>query len=133
MSTQEKLFTSLVSKLICKKVSFPAEREKQLISFYNLKELHYDNFCESVYILMSTNNISTISLDDFGYTRHDTLADANGIGYELLSKEDISSPYDDVIVYIELGLKRLQERLEVAEDLKKTLYHPVVNHEMKLS
>lgn len=110
MSTQEMRFKVLVSEMICSKMDVSEEREKRLLNFYNNAEFYYDNFCESVYMLMTNNNVNNLSLDDFGYTHFDYIKN-NSIGYALLSKVDITNPSDDIIVYIELALKRLEARL----------------------
>lgn len=112
MSTQEKLFKVLVSELICTKMDLSEERENRLINFYNQAEYYYDTFCEAVYLLMTNDNIETISLDDFGYAHFNHIGDNNLIGHALLSKEDIINPSDDIILYIKLALRRLEARLQ---------------------
>ena len=116
MSTQEKLFKTLVSKMICKKMPCSEEREQRLLAFYSQSEFFYDMFCESVYTLVSTNNISVISLDDFGHTQFDSVGENCGVGQALLSQKDVACPSDDIIIYIDLALQRLQNRLEATEE-----------------
>lgn len=115
MSTQEQLFKTLVSKMICKKMPCSEERESHLLAFYGQSEFFYDMFCEAVYTLMSTNNISTISLDDFGLVRFDAAGDTCGVGQGLLQLKDITDSGDDIIVYVDLALSRLQNRLETPD------------------
>lgn len=116
MSTQEKLFKTLVSKMICKTRPCSEEREQRLLAFYNQSEFLYDVFCESVYTLVTTNNIGSISLDDFGCTRFDSAGDECGAGQTLLSQKDVMASCDDIIAYVDLALNRLQNRLEVPEE-----------------
>lgn len=117
MSKQEMLYKTLVSKLICNKVTSSEEREKRLFTFYNQSEFYYDVFCESVYMLMTRNSVNTIYLDEFGYT-HFEFPNDKIVGYELLSKEDIISYNDDIILYIELALTRLQNQLETLNNIR---------------
>ena len=115
MSTHEKLFKTLISKMICKKMPCSEEREQRLLAFYSQSEFFYDMFCESVYTLVSTNNISVISLDDFGCTQFDAAGDNCGAGQGLLYRKDITDSCDDIIVYVDLALSRLQNRLETPD------------------
>ncbi len=115
MSTQEKLFKTLVSKMICKKMSCSEERERNLLAFHGQSEFFYDMFCEAVYTLVSTNNISVISLDDFGRVQFDAAGDNCGVGQGLLCEKDVNISCDDIIVYVDLALSRLQNRLETPD------------------
>lgn len=116
MSKQEFLFKSLISKLICSKVASAEEREKRLLAFHGQSELYYDVFCDSIYILATNPNANSIFLDEFGYT-HFECSNPNVFVYELLRKEDIISCNDDIILYVDLALGRLQCRLDALNKL----------------
>lgn len=113
LTEQELLFNRLVSELITYKNISNEEKQVSLLNFLSQSEFYYDVFCESVYILMTNDSIDTLSIDNTGYSRFDiiVLNDDNFVGFELLTKEDIVSVNDDIIVYIDLALKRLQTRL----------------------
>lgn len=113
LTEQELLFNRLVSELITYKNISIEEKQVSLLNFLSQSEFYYDVFCESVYILMTNDSIDTLSIDNTGYSRFDiiVLNDDNFVGFELLTKEDIVSVNDDIIVYIDLALKRLQTRL----------------------
>ena len=124
MSTQEKLFKTLVSKMICNKSPETNGREHRLLDFYNQSEHLYDVFCDAVYALVTTNNINTVSLDDEGHTRLNADGNIGGGRYLLLSNQDVVYGCDDIIVYIDLALSRLQKHLECADHLvMPTLSH----------
>lgn len=117
MSTEEKWFKALVSELICYKMDLSEERERRLLNFHNQAEFYYDVFCESIYILSTRNDVETLSLDDFGYTQFNYINNDNIFGYALLSKEDIRNSNDDIILYINLALGRLEKRLHCASNV----------------
>ena len=117
MSKQEILFKTLVSNLICSKVASVEEREKRLLTFYSQAELYYDVFCDSVYMLTTNPNVNSLFLDEFGYTHFECSNDKFFV-CELLRKEDIIGCNDDIILYIDLALGRLQYRLETLNKLR---------------
>ena len=133
MSTQEMRFKALVSELICCKMDVSKERENRLLNFYNHAEFYYDAFCESVYMLTTRNNVDTISLDDFGYTHFNYINNDNILGYALLTKEDVVSPCDDIITYIELALKRLESRLHGSTTVSRINKKQVDSYKLKFA
>lgn len=113
-SRQELLFKTLVTDLIrCKDIRMK-EKEYRLVNFWNQPEFYYDVFCESIYMLMTDDSVDTLSIDDSGYSRFDiiVLADDFYPGFELLTKEDIRPDVDDLIVYVDIALSRLRNRLK---------------------
>ena len=133
MSTQEMRFKALVSEMICCKLDLSEEREKRLLNFYNHAEFYYEVFCESVYILQTRNNVDSLSLDDFGYTHFNYINTDKLLGYALLTKEDIVNQNDDIILYIELALKRLEARLHSATNVSRTSKKHFDSQKAKLS
>ncbi len=117
MTAQEKMFKVLVSELICNKIDFSAEREKRLMTFYNHAEYYYEVFCESIHILVTNHDVTSISLDDYGFTRFGYIDNDTIIGYNLLSREDIVDASRDIIFYVELALARLQKRLNISDNV----------------
>ena len=112
MTEQELLYKKLVTNLICVKDVPSKEKNFLLYNFLNQSEYYYDVFCDSIYILMTDDSVETLSLDDTGYARFNFVRlDDFFVGFELLSKKDIASPEDDVVVYINLALERLRNRL----------------------
>ena len=120
LSRQERQFRTLVSDLIrCKDIR-AKEKEYRLINFWNQSEYYYDVFCESIHMLMTDDSIDTLSIDDGGYTCFDiiVLADDYYPGYELLTKEDIQAEVDDIIIYIDIALSRLDTRIKGFHKIK---------------
>lgn len=114
LTAQELLYRSLVTKLICCGKLSDKEKNFRLANFWNQAEYFYDIFCESAYIMMTDDTVDALSIDDSGYARFDiiVLNDDFYVGFELLSKDDIQPDVDDVIVYIDLALSRLDSRLK---------------------
>lgn len=114
LTKHETRFRTLVSDLIrCKEIRV-RDKEHRLINFWNQSEFYYEVFCESIYLLMTDDSIDALSIDDAGYTRSDiiVLADDYFPGFEILTKEDICSDVDDLIVYVDLALSRLDSRIQ---------------------
>lgn len=111
--TEEELaFIKLFSRLICTKSAFNSEKERQLFEFIINSEFYYDVLCEAIYSVMTDDGVETLSLDDKGYARLNLFSPIGfDSGFELLSKDDVSNPHDDVIVYVNLVLKRLMQRV----------------------
>lgn len=116
ITEQEMLYKKLVSKLILNNEVSLKEKEFRLFNFLNQSDFYYDVFCESVYQLMTNDSVETISLDDTGYPRVGFIClDDYYVGFELLSKNDIESAEDDIIIYVNLALERLQYRLSMGK------------------
>lgn len=114
LTNYELLFKTLVSDLIRSKDFHTGEKEHRLINFWNQSEFYYDVFCESIYLLMTEDSVDTLSIDDVGYSRFDVivLSDDFFPGFELLTKADIRPDVDDLIVYVDLALSRLENRVK---------------------
>lgn len=114
LTNHEIRFRTLVSDLIRCKDTRARDKEHRLINFWNQSEFYYDVFCESIYMLMTDSSVDALSIDDAGYARFDiiVLADDFFPGFELLTKEDIRPDVDDLIVYVDLALSRLDSRIK---------------------
>ncbi len=112
ITEQETLYKKLVTNLICgKDISFK-EKNFLLFNFLNQSEFYYDVFCDSVYLFMTNDSLETFSLDDSGYARFNFgKLDNCFVGLDLLVREDIVDSEEDIIIYINLALKRLERRL----------------------
>ena len=113
---QELLFTKLYSKLICSNSVFNHEKERKVMEFINNSEFYYDVFCEAIYSVMTDDRVETLSLDEKGHIRLNLCSPLPfDAGFELLSKDDVSNPNDDVIVYVNIVLHRLMQRVAFEE------------------
>lgn len=113
---EEKVFVKLFTKLICIRTSFDSEKERKMLEFITNSEFYYDVLCEAVYSVMTDDGVETLSLDETGFSRLNLFTPLGfDAGFELLSKDDVSSPNDDVIIYINLILQRLMQRVMLEE------------------
>lgn len=115
--TEEELaFIKIFTRLICAKTTFEHEKERRMLEFITNSEFYYDVLCEAVYSVMTDNGVETLSLDEKGFSRLNLFSPlAFDAGFELLSKDDVSNPNDDVIVYINVVLQRLLQRVILEE------------------
>ena len=111
--TEEELaFIKIFTRLICAKSVFEHEKERRMLEFITNAEFYYDVLCEAIYSVMTDDGVETLSLDDKGYARLNLFSPIGfDSGFELLSKDDVSNPCDDVIVYINVVLQRLLQRV----------------------
>lgn len=115
--TEEELaFIKIFTRLICAKISFQHEKERRMLEFITNSEFYYDVLCEAVYSVMVDDGVETLSLDEKGFSRLNLFSPlVFDAGFELLSKDDISNPYDDVIVYVNVVIQRLLQRVLIEE------------------
>lgn len=113
---EEKAFIKLFTRLICTMSSYEHEKERRMLEFITNSEFYYDVLCEGVYSVMTDDGVGTLSLDETGFTRLNLFSPLGfDAGFELLSKEDVSNPDDDVIIYINIVLQRLMQRVMFEE------------------
>ncbi len=113
---EEKAFIKLFTRLICKRSAFEHEKERNMLEFITNAEFYYDVLCEGVYSVMTDDGVETLSLDEKGFSRLNLFSPLGfDAGFELLSKDDVSNPNDDVIVYINIVLQRLMQRFILEE------------------
>ncbi len=115
--TEEELaFIKIFTRLICMKTAFEYEKERRMLEFLTNSEFYYDVLCEAIYSVMNDDGVETLSLDEKGFSRLNLFSPLGfDAGFELLSKDDVSNPDDDVVVYINIVLQRLMQRVAQEE------------------
>lgn len=103
----EKLITAII---LCEPLL--NSRASVLEDFKLESEHYYDIFCDKVFEIALLKNRGIVMVDERGFTYSEKRPNANHhVYFQVLTDEDLKTEADDVIVYIDLALKHLEEQL----------------------
>lgn len=103
----EKLVTSII---LCEPLL--NSRTGVLEDFKMESEHYYEVFCDKVFEIALLKNQGILMIDERGLTYSDKHPNtSHHIYFQILTDEDLRTEADDVIVYIDLALRHLEEHL----------------------
>ena len=108
---QQRKFENLVSTIIlCE--PYITFRSDVLKDFQLASELYYDIFCDKIYDIALIRHHGELAIDERGlaYSDKEPKSDTH-IYFQILTKEDLLTNGDDIIIYIDIALAHLEEEL----------------------
>lgn len=108
---QQKKFEKLITNIIlCE--PFINSRAGVLEDFRLESEHYYDIFCDKVFEIACVKHQGVLLIDERGQTYCGKCPNTpHHVFFQILSEDDLKTDADDIIVYIELALKHLEEQL----------------------
>ena len=109
-SHQEKFEKLITSIILCE--PFITSRSGVLEDFKLECERYYDIFCDKVFEVAWLRHQGVILIDERGVTYSEHCPNTpHHVYFQVLTDEDLKTDADDVIYYIDLALKHLEEHL----------------------
>lgn len=106
-------FERLIHSIIDMMATSDEEKCHLIEEFNNHSDVYYDCFCDVIYYLSTAGGgVNTLSIDERGKSYLNIKTKEKGhIYFDVLTMEQPVPSFEDIILYIDIALKELEEKI----------------------